>query len=483
MASTLHSFADSKLSAKYWRIPIQLTLAAVAALSLVFLGERIAGGSYTAPLLLALGIFGFGLLIREPILGLYLSLIFLAIVPYNALRLPLPLLHSPLSIVVVFTLAIGVMRQVVAKKPLVPSNLYRPVLVWCGILLAFAVVGHGPAATTRVTWSIEGLWPLLLVFLLVDTPRKARNVLLAFIVPLLLVAIVWIPALASKGGLSAVESPGFSAGAMRTLLSPSAPREGAATLLGYVGTPSWQIFSIMAMVWCVLFSIAVFGKTRLRWLAGLAAALLLVPIMLSTYGNAMLIVAEGMAFVLLFGVRRLNVKKIGLILILLGIMGGLLLSTASGHFTVQRISAGNDPSIESRTASWEEGMQAFLAKPIIGWGAYNEEHLTESGHLLSGHSGFLVSAYEFGLVYIAALVLLFSTIAMNLHRLGKRKLADTDQAIVIGIQALFASYIVQFFISGALGLISIDITFWFFIGLACLWLHWQQKDNGTRLVE
>jgi len=465
------------------RIPLKLAVAAIFVISALGLGSYIARGDYTIPLLIALGVFALGLLSREPIIGFYLSLVILVIVPFSALRVPFPLLHSPLSIMVVPTLALAIMHQVITRKPLTPSNLYGPMFVWVSLLVMFAMIKHGPAASTRLAWSIGGIWPFFLVLLLVDTPRKARNVLLAFIIPLLIVALAWLPALLSTGGLSRVTSVNYSAGTVRSLLSANALRGGAAILLTYVGGANWQAFSIMAMAWCVLFSIAVFGKKRIRWLAGFAAVLLLFPILLSTYGNALLIVALGAAFVLLFGIRRLTIKRIGLVLVLLGLLGGLLFFTASGQHAWQRVVSGKDPSIEGRKIAWKEGTEAFLSNPIIGWGAYTEEHQTQAGNWLLGHSGFLVSAYEYGLVYIAAIGLLFFVIAVDLFRLGKKSLSVTDRAIVIGIQALFATYIVQFFLSGSLGLVSIDIVFWLFMGLACVWLHWLQSGEEVRLVE
>lgn len=465
------------------RFRLKLVLAAILVISALRLGSYIAHGDYTIPLLITLGVFALGLLSREPIIGFYLSLVILIIVPYSTLRIPFPLLHSPLSIMVVLTLAFAIMHQVLTRKPLTPSNLYGPMFVWCSLLLVFAIIGHGPAASTRAAWSLGGLWPFFLVLLLVDTPRKARNVLLAFIIPLLIVALAWLPTLLSGGGLSRATGIDYSAGTVRSLLTANAPRGGAAILLTYVGGASWQAFSIMAMAWCVLFSIAVFGKKRIRWLAGFAAVLLLFPILLSTFGNAMLIVALGAAFVLLFGARRLTINRIGLVLVLLGLLGGLLFFTAGGQNAWQRVVSGKDPSIQGRKIAWKEGAEAFLSNPIIGWGAYNEEHKTQAGNWLLGHSGFLVSAYEFGLVYIAAIGLLFFTIAVDLFRLAKKRLSSTDRAIVIGIQALFATYIVQFFLSGSLGIISIDIVFWLFMGLACVWLNWLQSGDEARLVE
>lgn len=471
---------DMNLSRR--KIPVQLILAAVFLISAVGFGLYMAQGRYTVPFLIAIGVFAAGLMIREPILGFYLSLVIALVVPYQTLRLPFPLLHSPLSVIVILMFLLAIARFVIEKKPLTPTNLYLPIFLWVLLLLVFVVVGHGPAATTRALWSLGGIWPFFLVILLVDTPRRARNVLLALIIPLMIVAIAWLPALLSRGGFSGA-SIKYSGEGVRSLFSTGTPRGGAAVLLTYVGGASWQVFSIIALVWTVLFSIAMFAKTRIRWLAGLAAAFLLLLILLCSFGNALLVLVVGALFVVLFGRRRLTRRNIGFILALIGLVAGLLLFTSSERNVWNRVFSGEDPSVEARKIAWEEGTKAFLANPIIGWGAYNEEHQTESGNWLLGHSGFLVSAYEYGLVYLATLCLLFFMIAKDISRLARKRLSSTDRAIVIGIQALFATYIVQFFISGSLGLISIDIVFWLFIGLACVWLNWLQSDDESRLVE
>lgn len=463
-------------------MPATLLIGGALVLGSLAVGYWVGKGSYTLPFLLAIGILTLGFLLRQPVLGLYLSLVIMIVVPYGLMRLPFPLLHSPLSIIVTLTLAVGLAKQAYLKEPLPASNLYIPLLVWAAILLVFVLVKHGPDAPTRAASALTGLWPLALVVLLVDTPRKARNVMLAAIVPLLFVAFLWLPALISKGGLSS-SSFGYSSSDVRSMFSENAIRSNFGGIMAYIGGGSWETFSMMALTWPLLLSLAFFTEKKTRLLAGLAALLILAVVLLSSFGNALFIVATGTVFVVIFGARNLSPRSLALVLVVVILFVSIFSFTASGRNMWDRVFSGKDPSIEGRQEAWSQGAKAFLANPFIGWGAHNDEYQTASGNWLQGHNGFLVAAYEYGLVYLAVIFFLFFIVLTNVLRLGRFKLRRNDQAIVIGIKALVATYILQFFFSGSLGIVTLDLLFWVFIGLVIVWLTWLKQGEDARLVE
>lgn len=457
-------------------------------------GMMIGQGGYVLPALAAFGLLVFNLLLRQPVRGLILAWVILVLLPYGSIRLPLPFLNSPLNIVVLLTLALAIGPLLIKRESLIPSNLYKPMAAWAGVLIAFALFGHGPGAVTRARWTLQGTWAFVLVVLLVKTPRQARNVFLALTLPFVVLVLLWLPGVLQTGGLSSPDISDFSPGEVRSLwTATSGPSDLSRSLLVLFGSGDWQTFSLMAMVWPILFSLALSSETRwLRWGAGLCAILILASIVLSTYGMALVMVAEGAVFVLAFNLRRFSPRKLlgrfsprqlAMAVIMLSALGGLILNTASGQHTLQRIlSWSDDPSVRVRQKVWRQGIGAFLASPLVGWGAHIGGYLTPSGHELGGHSSFIPAAYEYGLVYLVPLAILLFRLGQNLVRLGRERLTPDDRAVLIGIQALFGVYIVQGFVSGSMGIIGIDSVFWLCMGLVTVWLHWLKSKTYGQLV-
>lgn len=456
---------------------------AVSLLMVWQFGATIVQGHY-AVLFVPFGVLMLSLVLHQPIMGLVWVWVIMVLMPYGSVTLPLPVVDSPAMIVGFLTLALALARLMTRREPLIPSNLYGPMVVWAGVLILFAIIGHGPSAAYRAQWTLQGTWAFFLVILMVRTPRQAQSVLLALMLSFIVLALLWLPGMLPTGGLSlAGSSDEYSRYARNLWAEYSTPLSFGESLIVLFSTSGWQTFNLMAMVWPILFSLAISGSSRrLRWGAGLCSILILLPVLLSSYGVPLLMIPEGAVFVLAFTMRRSSLRHWSMAVILLSVLGGLILYTTGGQYIIQRVSSGSDPSVISRQAAWQQGIGAFLARPLVGWGAYNYVYATSSGHLLLGHSSFVSAAYEYGLIYLLPLAILLFRLGQNLVRLGRKGLTANDRAVVIGIQALFAVYIVQGFASGSMGHIGIDSAFWLCMGLVTVWLHWLESKTYDGLV-
>lgn len=445
----------------------------------------VARGDYALSVSVAFGVLALGLLLRWPVTGLVLAWMVMILVPYGALQLALPVFDSPLMIVAALTLALGLGRLAIKRETLVYSDLYVPMAIWAGVLVLFALIGHGPDAATRAQWTLQGTWAFFLVVLVVKTPRQARTALLALVLPLAGLALLWTSGMISTQGLSLGTSQGLFVSRARGLWIGNAARSGfGGVLLGLFGTGGWQTFTMMAMIWPILFSVAINGSGwRLRVAAGLVSTLVFLPVLLSSYGNAILIVAEGAVFVLVSSLRRLSLREWLLAVILGGVLSALVWFSASGQYAVQRVLSGTDPSIMARQAAVQQGLLAFRDSPLIGWGAHNHVFVTPGGHYLAVHSSFVRAAYESGLMYLVPLGILLFRAGQNILRLSQKTLAREDRAILIGVQAVFGSYVLQGLVSGSMGIIGIDSVFWLCMGLVTVWLCWLDGGIHHRLIE
>lgn len=448
-----------------------------------YFGTRIAQGSYAIPVSVAFGILAFVPVLHQPVIGLVLAWMVMVLIPYDLLRLPLPVLDSPLMIVAFLTLAVGLGRVVTRRQAIVPSNLYALMAAWAAVLIAFALIGHGPAATYRAQWTLQGTWSFVLVILVVKTPRQARAVVLVLVLSFVLLALIWLPGMLSSGGLSRTGSPREFGNYARNIWSRNVVRSGfGESLIGSFGTGGSITFRMIAMVWPILFSASLNASTRrLRWAAGLCSLVILASVLLSSYIVALIIIAAGTLFVLALTKSR-SWRFWITAAILLGALSVLIMYTTGGQYMIQRLLSGNDPSYIGRQFAWQQGIRAFLARPLIGWGAYNRMHMTSSGHWLHGHSSFIPAAYEYGLAYLVPLAVLIFRLGRNLVRLSHKRLVADDRAALIGIQALFGTYIVLGFVNDTIGHIGSDSVFWLCMGLATVWLHWSKTKTWDTLV-
>ena len=159
-------------------------------------GREVANESLL-PFLVMMGVLAVAILIRTPIWGFYLTYPSIFLLPFEALRFDFPFFNSPADVVSSLTLGIALARFVVQRRRLPSSAPYGPLAACVGLLAAFTAIGHGPDTGWYLSRFVQGLWPLYLVILLVETPRQARNALIAVFVSVVSFVFRYLPTLLS----------------------------------------------------------------------------------------------------------------------------------------------------------------------------------------------------------------------------------------------------------------------------------------------
>lgn len=431
--------------------------------------------------LAATGFLAFVVLVQKPIIGLYIAYPILFLVPYGALRLNLPFLHSPINIIASLTLAIGIIQTLVKKRKLPKSRLYVPIIICISILGVFTLVGHGEVVNLRLMMFVEGLWPFALVILLLETPRQARNVLLSMAGTVFILSLILLPFLFTGGRFGSTFIRGLAqqqTGAMLSL---------PYTIIQESGT--FQLFTLLAlaMVATFLFSICIYSKKNhiFYWFSFIVMAGTLLA---STFASVLIAFIIGMVLVLLLGIyykatKGRSLAWISLIIMALLLVGVLLYVSPVGTQTAERIlNPTIDPSGQSRLWAMQQGLGAFLTRPLMGNGAYNRLFITRSGYYLAGHNTFVVAAYEFGLLFLIPYLLLFALIVKEYGRLLRRVRKPIEKAMALGMTASFGTAIITGFITPVFSQVSPDAIVWLFIGLMTVWNNWLDENPEAELV-
>ena len=427
-------------------------------------GREVASGSQALPLV-TIGLLAAAMLLKNPIWGFYLTYPLFFLVPYAVLRLDLPFFNGPADVVSSLTLGIALARFVVQRRRLPSSALYAPMAVCAGLLAIFAAIGHGPDTGWYLNRFVQGPWPFYLVILLVETPRQARNVLLALFVSVMTYVLRFLPTLLST--------------------SRAALQTGALLSLARGMTGAWMTFQVIALALIPLFALALFSEQpRLRYLCGSIAVVGAFVVVGGTYLAAMLTLLIGIVAVLLLAARQgWTPWRMSRMLLIVAVMA-VTLRSPPGQFLLDRLlHPWEDLNISTRLGfSWIEGLRAFLERPLVGWGGHLRSYVTPGGNVLDGHSSFITAAYSFGLVFLAPLFLLFWQVAQNFRRLLARPLARAEKALLVGTLAVLVAYLIIGVIAGTLFEASQDCVLWSFVGLTVVWRDWLSQGSQSRIV-
>lgn len=438
------------------------------------------GGPFSV--LLAFGLVTGLIIANRPAAGLYACYPLLLLVPYNSLRLDVPIFQSPLQLVAGTTLGIAIARQLVEGRPFPKSRLYLPLSICLMVLGTYAIAGHGQVASERFSRFATDLWPLVLIPMLVRTPRQARNVLLALVGSAVALALLWLPGL-----LALARSP-----------NPSIVRDIAAgavaepsidlALLGTTGSLSYLTLVAMALVAPVLLSVAMADR---RWRVPSAAGfgVLALGILASTYAAAVAALAVGtlvtVTLLLVSPIRaeRRRTRRILALLPLVGPVALLGLALPPAQAAIQRLlHPAADLSASERLFALTQGVGAFLTRPLTGYGAFDVAVVTPEGWLLGGHSSFIVMAYEFGLFLLIPFAWALVRLGREYASLLRRAQAPVEKGLTVGLAASFASALVTAFVTPVFGDVVQDAVIWTFAGLAIVWISWKQRNPQAALV-
>ncbi|MHB8624636.1 MAG: O-antigen ligase family protein [Aggregatilineales bacterium] len=443
---------------------IQGGLYAGAIVAAILIGNAVATNN-TLVLLPALGILPVILILQRPYISLIFAWAAFIFLPYDLLRTPIPFLASPLMVVVLAGLGIGIMKLATRRIALPRSNIYVPIGLWIGTMGFFVLIQHGPGISTLAQWYVRGMWGVPLVLLTVRTPRQAKVVLLCFFGLLVASFIPTIPAVLASGAIGFSENVSFSN--LRTELNAG-----------------FHLPTIAALVWPLLYCIAIQNNIskRLRFLSATCAIIILLIIISSGFGSPVVTLFAGFVVSTIITVWNANQQR-RLTLIPAIVLLSIALYNLNGvQVQLNRIISGDDASVNSRFGQIQPGIEAFLNSPIVGWG-FQEDLSSPSNPQYGGHSTLLNVAVGFGLIGLLPMLLLFTVLGIDLIRLGKKSLVPLDRALVTGLQGVFCAYVAQGITAVSFGLITLDSAFWFLMAFALLWLSWLKTSQYSRLAE
>ncbi|HEX3053636.1 MAG TPA: O-antigen ligase family protein [Aggregatilineaceae bacterium] len=440
-------------------------LFALVAVLAVMMGRGIATQNYLFPvfaLTLPLGV----LALRAPYQGLALALALFFLYPSQQFSSPIPFFDSPLMLLASLLVADGIFKIVLFHETSSRSPVYVPMLMWAGMLILFVVVQHGNRVATSAQGYLQGMWTFAVVILTIKTPRQAAVALIAFYVALIILVVRALPAALSSEALTFEQ---------QVVVQDLRVETGV----------NFHLPQMAALAWPVLFSLAISSKipSKLRIMSILLVAAITILIISSGFGTPYITLIA--AFVTLVGYQVIF-RRTGSIwqTVLIGaVMFFVLFNTGGAVAQLQRIGNPQDASVQGRLDAMGPGLEAFLERPIMGWGDYKPNDAPEGVFVYSGHNSFLEIAVRYGLLGLAPVIFMFGTIGRSIFQLSRKPLRPVDQALVNGTLATSVAYVIQGMISVSIGIITWDTVFWFFIGLNILWLYWIDTGKFETLVE
>lgn len=406
------------------------------------------------------------LVLRTPHLAFGLAWFLYFVLPYQALRISIPIFDSPLMVLAILLVAAEILKVVVFHEVVPQNPVYLPMVLWAGVLILFVAIQHGNRIATSTQWYLQGMWTFVVAILTIKTPRQAGVVLLAFYVALLVPVTRALPDAFSSAGLTFGQTV-----QVQDLRSET----GVSFHLPQMAALAWSIPASLAMSSMI--------PLTLRIASMMAVIAMTILIISSGFGTPYITLSVAFVGVVVFQLAFRRTGSIGQTVLISLAMFWVLVNISGALSQLERISDPNDASVQARRAAMGPGLQAFLHKPLAGWGDYDISDAPSYVFVYSGHSSFVEIAVRYGLLGLIPITLLFSTMGYSLIQLAKKTLKPMDRAIVNGIIATFSAYIIQGMISVSIGIITWDTVFWFFMGLAVLWLSWLDTGKFEKLVE
>ena len=422
--------------------------------------------------------------IKEPLAGLLIYFPLTALLPYWV-RLPLPLLGSPYALVAMGTTLAALMHLVSSRPRLPRSPLYLFIALAEIILISGAVSHHGPESFWRFYDFSQGILFLVLVLILVDTPRKARWVLAAIAGTPFLRMFVQLPV--------AIAYADTSKGALRTF-HMGVPNRWWEFLVGDSPSFVWMLtmaVPLLIALWPVI------QEPRWRRRIGLLLTVTLIFLVITTQRANLLNLALGFGAVVLLSPRRHRRSYLALIVIGIAIIALIIWLTAAGRHTLSlwtetlRDLPAQGPSTD-RLWYLKGGLRLFRFSPFVGIGAATPKRIAvpetpllgPSSSLIEvqGHSALAMVAYEYGVVYLIAWLGMLLTAARNMLWLHRHVHDPFDRALVTGLLGGWAVFAAMGILNTAWLVVPMSQIFWAGQGLVVLWSDWLQRDVKARLV-
>ena len=476
----------NQLPPGYWELASKAAVALFLLLFFLRLGRMLGSGT-SAGFMLAVFITGIVVVAFRPLAGFYLCYALLIIVPVTDQAIDFPIFHSPLQAIAFMTIGAALLRFPNSGRRVPRSSIYLPLAVVSSLYVIFTLTSHGDAPAIRLYDFVAGLWPLILIVLLVETPRQARNVLLSMCATCVGLTVLWLPGLLalsqSKSG-----QLGAQIRAGRKIAGFEA-NPGAISLLGVFGALGVQTLVSLALVAIVLLGLVV-GTRKWFWPSLFGFIAIALTVFTATIASAVATLSVGVvAVIVFFAIPSANeslihkahsVVRLVLVAVLVTAVG---LSTPPGQRALERLTnPRNDVSGEVRLNSLETGWHAFLESPWIGLGSVDFYRLSPGGYPLAGHNTFGVMAYEFGLLMLIPFAWMLFTIGRAFWRLLQTATTQSEAGLAAAFLACFAAAVVTGFITPTFGQVFQDTILWTLVGLTIVWTEWRREDPDAVLM-
>ena len=478
------SSAARRANPERWLTPSMTLLAVVAA---AYIGRAV----FTAPTMVLFLPFLLlvPLILRNPVIGLYLLFPVGQLVPYWV-QVPVPILDSPFA-VVGFTAAGAAIAYWATRRTAWPGTRLDGLLLLCAMILAAgALSGYGREAGWRLYIFGLTLLPFFLTVLLIDSPRRARILLLCIFLPLLLRALALWPITLFYGGESGE--------VVRQTHGPG--RDWLYWLWGFRGANVPLTLSFLMPPVLALMVLA--PRRRERLLLALLALVVAVALVLTTLRAALLNLMLAAILVAALGPNRRRRRAV-LIVLLPGIVWFGVVLLASYTPGVQRLLELWQRTVSALTLDniWQDRLwflryafEVFARSPWFGVGATTTLHASTNPAdnwvlirgtwvFVQGHSSIGIIAYEYGIGLLLAWSALLLLTGWTLIRVYRATRHTLDRALVVGLIGIYVIVLLNALINAALHQTLPMQLFWGCMGLAVVWDRWLQRDPETRLVD
>lgn len=415
----------------------------------------------------------------KPEVALYLALPALLFIPYEY-RFPIPVIGSVFGLLLLYSM-LGWLLFVRRRRHRIPPT-YFSIALWLYVvvLIIYGSIGYGDpeAAEFRSKFYILGLWSLLIPLFIINTPEKARWLIIMAYGTLVIVALAIVVTVLVHG--PSLQYKDTRVSEVRHL----AQDYYAGGFVNYLVLIAISITFPVHL--SLLLDQTIWGLRKL--LFGLTSIIIAFCIFISSYASPVVCLLVGVLFLFILKIRRPHqlLRPMPVIMILIAsliVIVAFYLFPAMGSIFERLLNPEQDLSAEHRLASMIGGIYAFLESPLIGHGAYNTLVYTPEGNMLGGHNSYIVAASEYGLVFLLPLLFIIFTIITRFYKLMKRTAGrPIESSLVQGMFAGVLAALITGFITPVFGNLLQDSYFWLSVSLMSIWNYWLGKDPNARLI-
>ncbi len=231
-----------------------------------------------------------------------------------------------------------------------------------------------------------------------------------------------------------------------------------------------------------------------KWFYGISIAIFLYVILISGSRASYLGLIIGLIYFLLSYPQKIRALKIGVLTLLILVMGMVYYVNTQNHFPEflekNRLFQSVQPRLslaffleDERFPAWKIGFDAFLEKPVLGWGlenyaiGFNKHYNTSVANQWwdKAHNSFLEIATTAG---APALILYLFLFGFLFYKLQKIKHQEDKTFIIHGLQATFIAYLVANFFS--IDSFSSYLLFFMIVGYSMHLIYADTSETPTR---